>query len=119
MATVYDENVRRATQLAPSLVSPSKTWTSALASITAAVTKELGVEPVSGTVHSLLGPSIQEACFHATHASSSSLHRVVPPTTCSYILPGWQGFGYELALTSRDVTMLPDTWQSWCMHAST
>jgi hypothetical protein len=47
MATVYDENVRRATQLAPALVSPSATWTSALNEITKAVAKELGVDPVS------------------------------------------------------------------------
>jgi hypothetical protein len=47
MATVYDENVRRATQLAPELVTPSQAWTDTLSTITKAVAQELGVDPVS------------------------------------------------------------------------
>jgi hypothetical protein len=47
MATVYDENVRRATQLAPELVAPSKAWTDTLRDITQAAAKELGADPVS------------------------------------------------------------------------
>jgi hypothetical protein len=47
MDTVYDEKVRRATQLAPDLVTPASAWTEALFRITAMVAKELGVDPVS------------------------------------------------------------------------
>jgi hypothetical protein len=47
MDTVYDEAVRRATQLAPALVTPSPAWTEAVSSITHAAAKELGVDPVS------------------------------------------------------------------------
>jgi hypothetical protein len=47
MDTVYDEAVRRATQLEPDLVSTSAAWVKVLDSITRAAVKQLGVHPVS------------------------------------------------------------------------
>jgi hypothetical protein len=44
MDTVYDPSVRRATQITPSLVTPSNAWSRALEDITQTVTEQLGVQ---------------------------------------------------------------------------
>jgi hypothetical protein len=60
MDTVYDEAVRRATQLAPDLVTPAPDWSKLLDNITRAAAKELGVDPVGNAIAVLSCHSISQ-----------------------------------------------------------
>jgi hypothetical protein len=69
MDTVYDPSVRRATQLSPSLVTPSNAWSRAVEEITQSATEQLGVKVgVAGSTWAERQTCHQRDCrLHAWH----------------------------------------------------